>query len=219
MLFRLIRNTVFFAAQVVWLWFYTESWINFGVGCGALFCFWTAITSKPEMLSEIWKAFSCLGRLCCGVMDNLSLALYKDMLINTKSINLNPELLAAGCDQLVFPNNIRVHKFREGIYDIEIKRSGKLFNWHNFQGLSFAITISTGEIERIRIDTGYVWGRGAWLRNGSQTEWPKYYNSVVMAHIEVLKFSGQKTRQLSVVHRIFKHYGQDIFVWILAQQA
>jgi hypothetical protein len=173
------------------------------------------VTLKPSILVEMWSGIAALGRVISCLKNVLDMAKYSDSIINTKSINLNKEMLAAGCNALTFPNALKVHRLRGDKIDIVIKPPEELFYWDHYQGISFAIGLTSGEVERVRLDTSYLSDRGHWIRNGGQTEWPKYYNSIVMAHIEVLKYSQKKKcRQLSAVHRIFRHYGEEIFAWI-----
>jgi hypothetical protein len=173
------------------------------------------ISFKPSIFVDMWIGLSFVGRLGAAVRNSWEIAKFNERILVTKSINLNTELLAAGCNSLKFPNNIKVHRLVGGQIESVIASPNELFTWQHYQGISFAVALSSGEIERVRIDADYLAERGQWIRNGGQTEWPKYYNSIVMAHLEVLKYAQKKkSRQLSAVHRIFRHYGEEIFMWI-----
>lgn len=215
MLLRIAINFVILAALSISLWFYVENLSNFIYAVVSLTIMFACVSLKPSILVEIWSGLRGVGRLASCVKNRFEMASYGEIVINTKSINLNKEMLAAGCNALKFPNTLKINRLVGDKIDIVIKPIDEMFYWDHYQGISFAIGLTTGEVERIRLDTAYLNDRGHWIRNGGQTEWPKYYNSIVMAHIEVLKYAQRKKcRQLSAVHRIFRHYGEEIFAWI-----
>jgi hypothetical protein len=215
MLLRIAVNFAFFAALSVSLWFYVENLSNFIYALISLTIMFACVTFKPSIITEMWTGLHGFVRLFSCFKNILEMTKYSNSIINTKVINLNKELLAAGCNALKFPNTLRINRLSGDKIDIIIKSPEELFYWDHYQGMSFAIGLMSGEVERIRLDTSYLSDRGHWIRNGGQTEWPKYYNSIVMAHVEVLKYAQKKkNRQLSAVHRIFRHYGEEVFAWI-----
>lgn len=215
MLLRFAVNLVLFAVSSVALWYYVENWSNLTYAIVSLSIMFLCVTLKPSIFGEVWMGLCGIGRLLSCFVNIINMAKYSESIINTKSINLNKEMLAAGCNALKFPNALKINRLRGDKIDIIIKPPEELFYWDHYQGISFAIGLASGEVERIRLDTAYLSDRGHWIRNGGQTEWPKYYNSIVMAHVEVLKYSQKKKcRQIAAVHRIFRHYGEEIFAWV-----
>lgn len=217
MLLRFGINFILLAALSASLWFYVENLSNFIYAVVSLTIMFLCVTLKPSIFGEIWIGLSAIGRLISCFLNILQMYKYSESVIGTKAINLNKEMLAAGCNALKFPNTLRINRLRGDKVDIIIKPPAEeLFYWDNYQGISFAIGLHSGDVERVRLDISYLSDRGQWIRNGGQTEWPKYYNSIIMAHLEVLKYAQKKKcRQLSAVHRIFRHYGEEIIVWVL----
>jgi hypothetical protein len=99
---------------------------------------------------------------------------------------------------------------------VEIEFGGLNFEngiWYSFPSVSFYVGSRTGRIKEIWLDYAWVNTRGNWFRNAcGTTDWPKYYTSVVLAHLEVLKFNQRRrSHHPTVISRVFKQYGEQIF--------
>lgn len=97
--------------------------------------------------------------------------------------------------------------------DVEVGGFQEKCMWYCWPGVEFHVGKQTGRIKRVIVKYRYLRNRGQFFRNAcGETEWPKYFTSVVLAHIEVLKFSQRnRSHHPTLIGRIFKHYGENLF--------
>jgi len=181
-----------------------------GVGL-FIFNLWsTVFTFTSNFLSLTWGFIKAL----CGIIMFKLFGPVPNITVRHLPIDqelVNP--LKQGFKVQHCPPSIIVRRKVNQTLEVEIDQLNELCSWYSFPSVKFCVGRSSGRIAKLIICYNHIYNRGSWFRIAcGQTDWAKYYGSIISAHIEVLKFSQRKrSHQLGVVGRIFKNYSTNIF--------
>jgi hypothetical protein len=111
------------------------------------------------------------------------------------------------------PNCVWLRWRLHNCLEIEVGSFQESCTWYCYPCMDFCIGKSSGRIKKIIVKYQYIRNRGQWFRTAcGETDWAKYFTSVTLAHIEILKFSQRKrSHHPTLVSRIFKQYGENFF--------
>lgn len=171
---------------------------------------WIIIKAVATSICNIGFAIGCIFQGACYGFRKFCVG---PEYISVQNIWINQALvidkvLIQGC-----PPSITIYKNNNRTIEVCMNLLGEPCYWHNMSCISFKIGMSTGRIHAVYVRYEMIRKFGANLRIGfGNTDWEKYFSSVVMAHIEVLKFSQwKKNRHPILISKIFKVYAEDIF--------
>lgn len=193
-----------------WFWMF---WIGMGVLLVfALLCFW-----QPVIFLVMRNFFLFLFQEIKGSIWALHLKVFGEPAnINVRMVpidagSVNPE--KNGWSYADCPASVWVRRKVNNTTEIEVGTFEEPYTWYCYPCMDFCIGKHSGRIKKIIVKQRYIRGRGQWFRHScGQTEWPKYFTSVVMAHIEVLKFTQRiRSHHPTLIARIFKQYGENFF--------
>lgn len=114
--------------------------------------------------------------------------------------------------ELEIHTDIWIAKRSNGTLCVNFWNLSQPCRWVKIGCVSFYIGKITGIIKDICIDYPVLKSNGSVFRKNQETDWTKYYTSIILAHIEVLKFSypWYNGYNKNIIDLIKKH-GDKIF--------
>ena len=111
------------------------------------------------------------------------------------------------------PASVWVRRKFNNTLELEVGNFEEKCVWYCYPSVDFFVGKKTGRVKKLIVKYRHIRSRGQWFRHScGTTDWPKYFTSVVMAHLEVLKFSQRKrSHHPTLIGRIFKSYGENFF--------
>lgn len=144
------------------------------------------------------------------------IAFFEPDAISTRNIHIDNGLINsprkgysfAGC-----PHQIIVKNLINNTISIHFSDWDEPNRWYYYPSVSFCTGRMSGRLKYVIVKYQDIRRRGQFFRLGCDaTDWPKYFTSTVLAHLEALKFrQHRRSHHPTLVSRIFKHYGEQIF--------
>jgi len=186
-------------------------WLGLLVFCLFVVCFFSSAVRRVVLL-----ALSFLGTEIRELCYRTHGGLFQVENVGVRPVPIDSSLVNAPKNGWCFagcPATVWVRRKIDNTTELEFGDFDERCMWYCWPGVDFYAGKKSGRIKLILVKHDYVRNRGQWFRKTcGPTEWPKYFTSVVLAHIEVFKFSQQvRSHNPTLISRICKQYGENFF--------
>ncbi len=143
-----------------------------------------------------------------------------EMLVNQEIVNPPKEKDGRIYQFVNCPNLLRAYSLSNRWYGIQLvitPDEQERTYWVRSSVIKFLLGVKTGTIYEIHVDVPKIQQRGRYFFTGcEEPDWPLYITSVILAHLETLKFSQNKPSGHPVlVCKIIRNYSPQIFEELL----